>query len=80
MGGELANAAKVVRRGDAVLWPVQPNEDDIHRMLLAVREAGFRRCPLPLGLTDGRSRYEYIPRDAVEPPYPAWCRATTRWR
>ena len=78
LSGGVANAGKVVRRGDEVLRPVQPNEADIHRLLLAVREAGFDGVPRALGLTDdGRSRYEHIPGDVVEPPYPPWVQTNT---
>jgi hypothetical protein len=71
--GGVANAGGVVRVGDHVLRPGNPNSVSIHRMLRALVDAGFDGASVPVGIDpDGRERLVFIPGDVAIPPYPAW--------
>jgi Phosphotransferase enzyme family len=73
LSGGVANAGLVVRRGNEVLRPLQPNHALLTKFLHELRSVGFNEAPLPLGMTDdGRARFEFIAGDVVEPPYPDW--------
>ncbi len=73
LAGGVANAGAVVRQGDCVLRPANPNTPTIHALLRHVRAAGFAGVPEPVGVdADGRERLEYIPGDVPRPPFPAW--------
>jgi hypothetical protein len=73
LSGGVANAGLVVRRGDEVLRPEQPNETHIAQFLRDLRAVGFDAAPFPLGRSDdGRARFQFIAGDVVEPPYPPW--------
>ena len=71
--GGVANAGAVVRIGDHVLRPSNPNTATIHAFLTHLRERGFDGASQPIGVDpDGRERLAYIPGDVPVPPYPAW--------
>ena len=71
--GGVANAGGVVRVGEHVLRPANPHSTSIHRMLMALAEAGFAGASVPVGIDpDGRERLVFIPGDVAIPPYPAW--------
>ena len=71
--GGVANAGGVVRVGDHVVRPSNPHSTSIHRMLVALAEAGFAGASVPVGIDpDGRERFVFIPGDVAIPPYPAW--------
>ncbi len=74
--GGIANAGAVVRVGEHVLRPANPHSTSIHRMLLALRGAGFTGASAPVGIDrDGRERLVFIPGDVAIPPYPAWAQS-----
>ncbi|HET6953434.1 MAG TPA: hypothetical protein VFI47_23855, partial [Acidimicrobiales bacterium] len=77
LAGGVANAGQVVRVGEHVLRPANPQSRVIHAFLSALRAAGFEGAPLPLGIDDGRERLVFIEGDVPVPPYPAWAQADT---
>lgn len=73
--GGVANAGAVVRSGEFVLRPSNPNTPTIHRFLSAIGEAGFDEASQPIGVdADGRERLRFITGDVPLPPYPDWAR------
>ena len=71
--GGVANAGAVVRVGDMVLRPSNPNTPTILAFLRHLRGAGFDGVPRPVGVDpDGRERLEFIPGDVPYPPFPIW--------
>lgn len=76
LGGGVANAGAVVRRGEHVLRPSNPHTASIHRFLTALRTAGFEGASEPVGFEpDGRERLVFIPGEVAVPPYPDWFQA-----
>ena len=74
--GGVANAGRVVRRGDHVLRPSSPHSPTIHGFLRALRATGFSGASLPVGIEeDGRERLVYIEGDVPVPPFPAWAQS-----
>jgi hypothetical protein len=74
--GGVANAGAVVRRGDHVLRPSNPNTPAIHSFLRHLRANGFEGASEPVGVEpDGRERLVFIPGDVGVPPYPAWAQS-----
>lgn len=74
--GGVANAGAVVRSGNHVLRPSNPNTASIHRFLRALAATGFGGASVPIGVDpDGRERLQYI--DGVVPlvPYPDWAQS-----
>ncbi len=73
LDGGIANAGRVVRRGDVVLRPSTPYSVTVHRFLRELRAIGFRGASLPLGIQDdGRERLVYIAGEVPVPPFPNW--------
>jgi hypothetical protein len=71
--GGVANAGKVVRKGDSVLRPSNPNSEAVHAFLRGLRSAGFEGASLPVEIrADGRERLHFIEGDVAVPPFPAW--------
>ena len=71
--GGVANAGAVVRSGNHVLRPSNPNTATIHAFLIHLSESGFDGASQPVGVDpDGRERLVFIPGDVPVPPYPAW--------
>ncbi len=74
--GGVANAGAVVRVGQHVLRPANPNSESIHRALSGLRRAGFEGASNPVGIDpDGRERLEFIMGDVPLPPFPEWARS-----
>jgi hypothetical protein len=71
--GGIANAGSVVRKGDNVLRPSNPNSEAVHAFLRGLRSAGFVGASLPIEIqADGRERLAFIEGDVAVPPFPAW--------
>lgn len=71
--GGVANAGAVVRVGDHVLRPTNPNTVTIHRLMAHMRGRGFAGVPGVVGVeADGRERLTFVPGDVPLPPYPEW--------
>jgi hypothetical protein len=71
--GGVANAGSVVRSGDHVLRPSNPNTPTIHRFLDFLARAGFEGASQPVAVdADGRERLKFIDGDVPLVPYPAW--------
>jgi hypothetical protein len=74
--GGVANAGQVVRHGEFVLRPSNPNSQSIHTFLLALRSTGFDGASVPLEVQpDGRERLLFIAGDVPLPPYPMWAQS-----
>ncbi len=72
MGG-VANAGRVVRRGEFVLRPSNPHSKSVHEFLMALRSTGFEGASLPVEIQpDGRERLVFIEGDVPVPPFPVW--------
>jgi Phosphotransferase enzyme family len=69
LGGGVANAGAVFRRGDEVHRPAGPNAEAIHKLLRLVRARGFDGVPKPLSLDGGRERLEYLAGDVPVAPF-----------
>jgi hypothetical protein len=73
LGGGMANAGAVVRRGGVVERPAPRAGRALHAYLRALREQGFDAAPTPLRLTpDGREQLTFVPGDVPLPPFPRW--------
>jgi hypothetical protein len=71
--GGVANAGSVVRKGDFVLRPSNPNSQAVHAFLRGLRSAGFEGASLPIEIqADGRERLFFIEGDVAVPPFPVW--------
>ena len=71
--GGIANAGGVVRKGEFVLRPSNPNSEAVHAFLRGLRSAGFEGASLPIEIqADGRERLVFIEGDVAVPPFPAW--------
>ena len=71
--GGVANAGSVVRKGDFVLRPSNPNSEAVHSFLRGLRSAGFEGASLPVEVqADGLERLLFIEGDVAVPPFPAW--------
>ena len=76
LDGGVANAGRVVRRGDCVLRPSNPHSATVHRFLRALRASGFRGASFPVGIEpDGRERLLYIEGEVPVPPFAAWAQS-----
>ena len=73
LSGGVANAGAVIRKGDFVLRPSNPNSEAVHAFLRGLRSAGFEGASLPVDIqADGRERLLFIEGDVAVPPFPAW--------
>jgi len=73
LSGGVANSGSVVRKGDFVLRPSNPNSEAVHAFLRGLRSAGFEGAPLPVEIqADGRERLLFIEGDVAVPPFPVW--------
>jgi len=73
LSGGVANAGSVVRRGEFVLRPSNPNSEAVHAFLRGLRSVGFEGASLPVEIqADGRERLYFIEGDVAVPPIPAW--------
>lgn len=75
MPGGVANAGRVVRRGEFVLRPSNPHSNSVHSFLRKLRSTGFEGASLPVEIQDdGRERLVFIEGEVPVPPFPAWAR------
>jgi hypothetical protein len=73
LAGGVANAGAVVRVGEHVLRPSNPNTASIHRFLTVLDDAGFEGASVPVEVDpDGRERLRFIEGDVAVVPFPAW--------
>jgi hypothetical protein len=73
--GGVANAGRVVRRGEFVLRPSNPHSNSVHSFLRKLRSTGFEGASLPVEIQDdGRERLVFIEGEVPVPPFPAWAR------
>ncbi len=71
--GGIANAGSVVRKGDFILRPSNPNSEAVHAFLRGLWSAGFEGASLPIEIqADGRERLVFVEGDVAVPPFPAW--------
>jgi hypothetical protein len=76
LAGGVANAGHVVRHGEFVLRPSNPNSRSIHNFLLGLRSTGFQGASLPVEVQpDGRERLFFMEGDVPLPPYPMWAQS-----
>ena len=70
---ELQTPERVVRQGDFVLRPSNPNSEAVHAFLRGLRSVGFEGASLPVEIqANGRERLLFIEGDVAVPPFPAW--------
>jgi hypothetical protein len=72
LGGGLANAGSVLRRGDVVVRPAPAHAAAIHAFLRRLRRQGFDGAPVPRRLTGGSEELDFIAGEVAVPPYPPW--------
>ncbi|MGH8994883.1 MAG: phosphotransferase family protein [Acidimicrobiales bacterium] len=73
LSGGVANAGSVIRRGEFVLRPSNPNSEAVHAFLFGLRSNGLEGASLPVEIQeDGRERLVFIEGDVAVPPFPAW--------
>lgn len=70
---DAAALAQVLKSHDAVLVSVKWNENDVHKVLQAVRDSGVKRCLFVVGAgslrrPDGQLTYDYMKGLGIEPP------------
>ncbi len=71
--GGIANAGGVLREGDFVLRPANPNSEAVHTFLRELRSTGFDGASMPVGIqSDGRERLVFIEGDVAVPPFAPW--------
>jgi hypothetical protein len=76
LAGGVANSGQVIRRGEFVLRPSNPNSVTIHKFLVALRSTGFQGASLPVEVqADGRERLFFLEGDVPLPPYPLWAQS-----
>jgi hypothetical protein len=74
--GGVANAGSVVRKGDFLLRPSNPNSEAVHAFLRELRSAGFEGASMPVEIqADGLERLFFIDGEVAVPPYPAWAQS-----
>lgn len=73
LAGGVANAGRVVRRGEFVLRPSNPHSKTVHTFLRKLRATGFEGASLPVEIQDdGHERLVFIEGDVPVPPFPTW--------
>jgi hypothetical protein len=72
LGGGMANAGSVLRRGDVVVRPAPAHAAAIHAFLRRLRRQGFDGAPLPRRLRGGSEQLEFIAGEVAVAPYPPW--------
>jgi putative NADH-flavin reductase len=65
--------AAVLAGHDAAVLSIKWNENDIHRVLEAVRRSGLRRCLFVVGAgsllrADGRTHFDHMADKGIQPP------------
>jgi putative NADH-flavin reductase len=70
---DVTGFAGVLRGHDAAILSVKWNENDIHQVLDALRQAGVKRCLFVVGAgsllrQDGRTHFDYMAERGIQPP------------
>ena len=70
---EVGAFADALRGHDAAILSVKWNENDVHRVLDALRKAGVKRCLFVVGAgsllrSDGRTHFDHMAEKGIQPP------------
>jgi uncharacterized protein len=70
---EVAAFTDAVKGHDAAILSVKWNENDVHRVLDALRKAGVKRCLFVVGAgsllrSDGRTHFDHMAEKGIQPP------------
>jgi uncharacterized protein len=70
---EVAAFADALKGHDAAILSVKWNENDVHRVLDALRKGGVKRCLFVVGAgsllrTDGRTHFDHMAEKGIQPP------------
>jgi putative NADH-flavin reductase len=70
---EVAAFADVLKGHDAAILSVKWNENDVHHVLDALRQAGVKRCLFVVGAgsllrKDGRTHFDHMAEKGIQPP------------
>ena len=70
---EVTAFADALRGHDAAILSVKWNENDVHRVLDALRKAGVKRCLFVVGAgsllrADGRTHFDHMADKGIQPP------------
>jgi len=70
---EVGAFADVLKGHDAAILSVKWNENDVHRVLDALRKAGVKRCLFVVGAgsllrDDGRTHFDHMAEKGIQPP------------
>ena len=70
---EVGAFADALRGHDAAVLSVKWNENDVHRVLDALRKAGVKRCLFVVGAgsllrSDGRTHFDHMAEKGIQPP------------
>jgi putative NADH-flavin reductase len=70
---EVVSFADALRGHDAAILSVKWNENDVHRVLDALRKAGVKRCLFVVGAgsllrNDGRTHFDHMAEKGIQPP------------
>lgn len=71
--GDPAAFAAVLAGHDAVVLSIKWNENDVHKVLDAVRRSGVKRCLFVVGAgsllrADGRTHFDHMAEKGIQPP------------
>ena len=70
---EVGAFADALKGHDAAILSVKWNENDVHRVLDALRKAGVKRCLFVVGAgsllrSDGRTHFDHMAEKGIQPP------------
>jgi putative NADH-flavin reductase len=70
---DVAGFAGVLKGHDAAILSVKWNENDVHQVLDALRQAGVKRCLFVVGAgsllrQDGRTHFDHMAERGIQPP------------
>ena len=70
---EVAAFADALKGHDAAILSLKWNENDVHRVLDALRKASVKRCLFVVGAgsllrTDGRTHFDHMAEKGIQPP------------
>lgn len=70
---EVGAFADALKGHDAAILSVKWNENDVHRVLDALRKAGIKRCLFVVGAgsllrNDGRTHFDHMAEKGIQPP------------
>lgn len=71
--GDVAAFAGLLKGHDAAILSLKWNENDVHQVLDALRQAGVKRCLFVVGAgsllrKDGRTHFDYMAERGIQPP------------